>query len=299
MTIPEALSVLELKVPVTHEDIKKAFRRKAKELHPDRHLDPHQQKVASQGFISAKKASDFLLGCTVAQINSGRITPLAEKVVRRPPRTYVRRQPVEELPFVREIDNVARLFRLISPQGKEGKLWKRFRKIRFQPSELIGKWYISLFEKTYPGESNLEGATYAIFRFFKLLFGSISLILGFFGLAIAGLAGMIIFGPPVVLFISFYAVYHSILGYVSKILSKSFKSNNPSIRLSARLKYLIARTFPVTLLLLVCQSLILGSMYIGYYVLTLSWIFALIAVLLSLSIVYEWIQFFKLKKSAI
>lgn len=56
MTTDEAYRVLGLSAPASAEDVKKAYRRKALESHPDRFPDPRDKLFHEQRFLEAKEA---------------------------------------------------------------------------------------------------------------------------------------------------------------------------------------------------------------------------------------------------
>ena len=63
MTNREAIAILELQIPLSHEDVRKAFRRMAKIYHPDLQREPEKQEEASKKFIGSgilKKVEEVL-----------------------------------------------------------------------------------------------------------------------------------------------------------------------------------------------------------------------------------------------
>lgn len=63
MTLDEARSILDVKRGATHAMIREAFRRRARDLHPDRHpdVDATEKKRLAAEFARAREARDILL----------------------------------------------------------------------------------------------------------------------------------------------------------------------------------------------------------------------------------------------
>lgn len=292
MTLYEALAVLELTIPVSHDDIRKAFRNKAKLFHPDKYTDPLLQESASRRFIAAKRASEFLLSFPAEQINTGRVH------TRREPRVQTRRRPpappppVVHSPLVKEFDNIARLVGLGSRPGKS--FFRR--RFSFSPVEWLGKGYMLLVEKVYPGEQRMTGLSYAVFRFFRLLFATLCLILVFFTLSVAGMLVTVIIFPPLLAFWIFYQVYRGLISISTGITEMENKPGPLPEWGQAPLRYLMARTLPLIAALLVMQLLLLFSLEESAYLFALCVVLTLAFLLLGISVVYEWLVFFRMKE---
>ena len=292
MTVPEALSILELKVPLSETGIKKAFRNKARLFHPDNYTDPTLQQEASARFIRAKNACDLLLKLGPENINSGRHRHATAKQPRRSRQPVYRKpSPVIQHPIVKEIDRLVRLFHLVNRQGKKTRLWKIISGIRFVPSEWLGSWYIRLIEKKYPGEEKMAGLLFFFFRFFRLLFGSVALICGFFIMAVLALSMMVVFAPPLLLFLAIYHLYAKLVVLLRKFIKTKGKFL-PGFK-NSDLAYLMIRTLPIVPWLAFAELFFIFGLQRSYYVQSITWIFSTLLLLLLLSIFSEWLSFFR------
>jgi len=302
MNITDALKILGLSTPVNEEDIRKAFRSKAKLYHPDREVDQGRKQEATNKFIQARKAHDHLLSMDIAYINDFRLRSQAarerEPAVRRTTRPAAQRPRAQvvivESPLVKELDNVARLFHLINKKGQSIPAWKWMMNFTFSPAFWLGRWYEILIENKYSIEKRLGGVAYSFYHFFRLLIGSIFLIAGFIAISILGIVILPLFFPPAMVFLAMYFVYRNILGF----FKEAWKSGSPGV-VTVQLKYLMVRTFPVVLMLLAGQLIILVLRDESYYMQTMSWILIIPLILLALSVTYEWLQYFSLKEEKV
>ena len=293
MTNREAIAILELQIPLSHEDVRRAFRRMAKMYHPDLQREPEKQEEASKKFIAVRQASEWLLSKSESAINSPEPIRREPSIVRR---TYKRAAPqpkIKDLAIIKELDNVILLFELII--GKRKNNQKRSFTWKFNPSNLIGKWYESLIEKHYPGEDKLQGFSFAIFRFFRLFIGAIFLIAGFFILSVIGLLGAVILFPPFMVFYLLYITYIAALEYATPRLNKKIIKGDLESWISVRRVYLLYRTYPLVLFLLASWGTIVFGQTGTIYLQSISWLICIPVFLLMLSVLFEWIQFRKIK----
>jgi len=103
--------------------------------------------------------------------------------------------------------------------------------------------------------------------------------------------------PPVALFAIIYGLYIRLLKPIKNHLNKSIRPNDRTSWLKARLKYLVFRTLPLPALFLFSLWFIEICNHGTYYVSSISKILFALFVLLFLSVVYEWIHYFKAKLS--
>lgn len=289
MTIREAIAILELQSPVSHDDVRKAFRAKAKLYHPDRHRDERLQEQASKQFISARQASEFLLNRSEAVINSPEAQRRPDPVVRRPFRTPPPPPKIVDAPIVKELDNVVKLVQLAL-----GNKWNsKSKKLRwnFTPGSILGRWYEELIEKHYPGEDKLNGAAFAFYRFFRLLFGAIFLIAAFLIMGILGLLAAVLFFPPLIVFYALYSLYSMALESVAEELNKQVKRGDITSWITARYEYLWYRTIPLALFGLACWGTITFGKTGTIYLESISWLICLPVLMLVLSVTYEWLHY--------
>ena len=293
MTNREAIAILELQIPLSHEDVRKAFRRMAKIYHPDLQREPEKQEEASKKFIAVRQASEWLLSKSESAINSPEPIRREPTIVRRPYKRPAPQSKIKDLPIIKELDNVILLVELIIGKRKNNR--KRSFKWKFNPSNLIGKWYESLIEKHYPGEDKLQGFSFAIFRFFRLFIGAIFLIAGFFLLSIIGLLGAVILFPPMMVFYLIYSIYIAALENIAKSLNKKIKKGDLESWISVRRVYLLYRSFPLALFLLTSWATIVFGQTGTIYLQSISWLICIPVFLLMMSVLFEWIQFHKIQ----
>lgn len=293
MTNREAIAILELQIPLSHEDVRRAFRRMAKMYHPDLQREPEKQEEASKKFIDVRQASEWLLSKSESEINAPEPIRREPAIVRR---TYKRAAPqpkIKDLAIIKELDNVILLLELII--GKRKNNQKRSFSWKFSPSTLIGKWYESLIEKHYPGEDKLQGFSFAIFRFFRLLIGAIFLIAGFFILSIIGLLGCVILFPPLMVFYLLYSIYIAALEILATRLNKKIKRGDLDTWIQVRKTYLAYRSFPLVLFILTSWGTIKFGKTGTIYLQSISWLICIPVAMLIMSVLYEWIHFRKIK----
>ena len=84
-------------------------------------------------------------------------------------------------------------------------------KFNFNPLEIVGKWYEFLMEKSFPGENKLGVIGFAFYRFFRILYGSIVLIIGMILMSAAGLFAAIVILPSFGIFYFCYYFYNQYL----------------------------------------------------------------------------------------
>jgi hypothetical protein len=265
----------------------------AKIYHPDLQREPEKQEEASKKFIAIRQASEWLLSKSETEINSPEPIRREPTIVRRPYKRPAPQPKIKDLPIIRELDNVILLVELII--GKRKNTRKRSFNWKFNPSNLIGKWYESLIEKHYPGEDNLQGFSFAIFRFFRLFIGALFLIAGFFLLSIIGLLGAVILFPPMMVFYLIYSIYIAALENIAKSLNKKIKKGDLESWISVRRVYLLYRSFPLALFLLTIWATIVFGQTGTIYLQSISWLICIPVFLLMMSVLFEWIQFHKIQ----
>lgn len=299
MTVNDAISLLELSRPVTHEAVKQSFRRLVKIYHPDKHFNDVARDNAAAQFVQIKSASELLLELSEEEINNPQpvIQRRRPNIVRRERQYQAQPQVNLNHPIIKEIENIVRLFRLTGATQIHVFLRKLLIDGKYSPSAWMGNLYARLFEKSYAGEDKLNGAAYAVFFFFRLLWGAVFLIVSFFTIAILGLLLTVLLFPPVALFAIFYSLYIRLLKPVKDHLNKSIRPNDRTSWLKARLKYLVFRTLPLPILFLFSFWFIEICNQGTYYVSSISKILFALFVLLFLSVIYEWIHYFRAKRS--
>jgi hypothetical protein len=295
MTVNEALQLLELTLPVSHEEVRLAFRKMAKRFHPDLFIEIKEQQAASLKFIEAKKANDFLLKLPVEAINDVRKRPIASQRLKRK-RAAAPPPPVVNSPLIKELDNIASLFHLINDQGKEIKWWGKLRKFNFSPGEIIGKWYEVLIEKSFPGEKKLGKISFALFRFFRILYGSIVLIIGMILMSAAGLFAAIVILPSFGIFYFCYYFYNQYLQRVRMELNKMIIPNNFISWKNAKSIYLKYRIVPMILFITLAGTLLYLAQYGSFLVNSIALFYSILVILLCLSIFSEFLLFKKTVK---
>lgn len=294
MTIREAIEILELEKPVSHEAIKKAFRDKAKIYHPDRHRDSSTQKQAADKFIAIRKASELLLNLSEAVINDPASHRRPDPIIRRAPRTPAAPSPVINSPIMGEYDNLIRLWRMLIGNKKEVK--KSL--FNFQPGSWLVIMYEFFIEKRFIDEEKISGLGFAFYRFTRLLVGAIFLIAGFLLLSIFGMFISAVIFPPFIVFYGIYHLYQQLLDYQANKMNQEMKVKTKAAWLGMRKTYLQLRTFPVFGMILLGMAFHRLSTIGTMYVQLLSLVFIALALLLLLSVSYEWLYFYRVSKKA-
>jgi len=297
MNANQAIETLRLQRPVTHDAVRKAFRSLAKEYHPDKHYTDVARENASAMFVRIKAASEILLEISESEINNPR------PQVRRPI-THVKRErtytpPAKPLilnhPLVKEFENIVQLFHLAKTTQVNSFMRKLLVEGKYAPGVFIGNLYERLFERKYAGEEKLGSGAYAILLGLRLLWGAIFMIISFFVMAILGLLGLVFLFPPIAMFSMVYWLYNQMLQPLIKRLNATIEPGVRKSWLSARSVYLWYRTLPLIpmafgayFFLQLCQN---GT----YYINSVAYILCVLFALLALSIVYEWLHYFKVK----
>lgn len=295
MRIPEAIELLELEKPVTHAAVKAGFRRLAKQYHPDKHHNSPLKPDISAKFIKIREAADVLLNHSEEFINSSRAMRDPVPVVRRErPRPRPAPPPVSKLRFIRELDNIARLFDLML--GRKNK--KRDLNFRFQPGIWLGKFYEFLFERQFASEIKLSGFAFALWRFTRIFSGAVFLIIGFLSMSLIGMMLAACFFPPVLVFLGLYHFYCEMLDYRARTLNQNLKRNDRDSWFALRRQFLQFRTIPVMALLLLAGTLVRVSAGGSWYYTMLSIVFCFPVLILALSVMYEWFQYYISVKKA-
>jgi hypothetical protein len=294
MTIREAIEILELVKPVSHEAIKKAFREKVKIYHPDRHRDALNQQAAAEKFIAVRKASETLLNLSEAVINDPASHRRPDPIIRRAPRTPAPTSPIINSPIMGEFDNIIRLWRMLIGSKKEVKKSM----FNFQPSSWLLIMYEFFIEKRFIAEENISGIGFAFYRLVRLMIGAIFLIAGFMLLSIFGMFVSAVIFPPFIVFYGLYHMYQQLLDYQANKMNQEIKSKTRQAWLGMRKTYLQLRTFPVFGMILLGMGFRQLSTYGTFYIQSLSFIFIALVLMLLLSVSYEWLYFYRVSKKA-
>lgn len=296
MTIREALTLLELQTPVTHEQVRKSFRRLAKQWHPDIQQSEEARNRASEVFIRLRQANDYLLARSEHAINHPGAERRTVQRVRRPAPVQKAPPPVVLHPLFNEVENVARLFRLVGRKEKRNAFGKRVGMLSFSPGSWLGRMYEVLIEKRFAPEDRLNGLAYALFRLFHVLWGSIFLIVIFVSLSFAGLISAAVLFPPIMAFLGVYSIYQLALEKSIRRLNKTIIPGNRISWLKARSKYLYIRSVPLLPMLGLAALCVVLSLNGTYYVRSLAICFSVFIAALMLSVLYEWVHFFRIRR---
>jgi hypothetical protein len=297
MNTNQAIETLRLERPITHEAVRKAFRSLAKEYHPDKHFTDVARENASAMFVRIKAASDILLEIPENEINN------PSQPIRRPinrvkrERTYT--PPAKPLilnhPLVKEFENIVQLFRLAKKSQINTFMRKLLVEGRFAPGVFIGNLYERLFERKYAGEERLGSFAYAILFSLRLLWGALFMIVSFFAMAIAGLLGVVFLFPPTAIFALIYWAYHQMLQPLIARLNKTIEPGVRNSWMKARKIYLIYRTFPLIPMAIFAYFFLQLCRSGTYYINSIAYILWGLFFMLTLSITYEWLHYFKVK----
>ena len=276
---------------MSHEGIRKAFRDKAKQFHPDKFRDPGLQQEASNRFILARKASDFLLALPVEAINHARYRTSAEPVVRRTRRAPTPAPKVVDQPIIEDLDNIARLFHFVGSKGIPKSFWNRLMKINISPGALLGGLYERFIERKYTAEKRLNGFAYAVFKLLRIVVGSLFLIASFLFVSVGGFAVMMFLAPAGLAFIIVYSGFTAI---VPDRKDAAWDTKVGAALLTPRLLYLMVKTTILVIIFLFTQPMI-HVFRASFYLSGLTWVFLILMAIPALSVIYEWIAFFRSK----
>ncbi len=294
MTIREAIEVLGLEKPISHEAVKKAFRDKAKLYHPDKQKDEQSRIVASDKFIAVRIASETLLSLSIAVINDPASHRRPDPIIRRQQRAPVKQEPVFDSPLIKEFDNVIRLFRMLIGNKKEVKKST----FNFQPGAWLGMMFEFFIERKFLDEEKLEGLGFALYRLVRLSVGAVFLIAGFLALSIFGMFFSAVLFPPFIVFYGLYHLYTQLLDFQADKMNREVKIKSRETWLSMRKTYLQLRTFPVFGMILLAMGVIRLSQLGSIYLQSLGMLFFALVIMLLLSVTYEWLYFYRVSSKA-
>lgn len=297
MLIREALEMLELERPTDHEAVRRSFRRLVKVWHPDRFTDAVQKEKAHAVFLRLREAHDLLLKLSEAQINHTGPERRSIPRVRRSTSPAPPPPPVFDHPLIHEADNLARLFRLLDPQVKRSAFWTRWSQGKYSPGALMGKLYELFIERRFAGEDRLSGFAYGLFRAFHILWGTTVLIVAFIAISLGGLILAVVLFPPFMAFLSVYMVYHHGLKRAVQRLNKQIIPGNRASWIKARKAYLQLRSIPLFPMACAAGFLVFAGQQASYYFQSLTLAFSLMVLCLMLSVLYEWLHYFKMRNS--
>lgn len=291
MTIKEAIEILELDLPISHDDVKKAYRRKAKTHHPDKHRESISTSFHKEQFINAKNANELLLSHSELVLNSPGRYRDPVKVKRRASPRPAPKPPEAQWKFIEELDNVVKLLKIISRSTKKFKSLN----ISIQPGAWLGKMYVFLFEKRFIGEEFFKGKWFGVYRFIRLFVGSVFLIAGFIGISIAGMLLAAFVFPAFIVFQGIYTLYTQTIENQVKKTSDTMRKRDKVEWLNLKRKYLHIRTVPLFGILILSSLLIRFSAMYSFYFTILSLVFCIPTFILLLSVVYEWFYFYRVQ----
>lgn len=291
MTVYEALHVLDLKIPVSHADIKRAFRAVAKASHPDKVNPSQSAEWHNQKFIESKKAYDLLMRYSEFEINTAqvRIQPKRNRTTERKP-VYRKPEPVINHPFVKEADNVALLFTNIPFPVRRFVSQIRYWKAWNEPFSIFSAIIERFRKKQNQWKGNLGKRSFAFYRFLSYSF---NLLLMIVSLLFTALAGMAILMPLMPAFLFFWLFYECVQTPARWII----KSANKSLRKTDKvLAYLVVRTLPYLVLILAIVS---AFRFLSFKFFISGFLFstALFTLFMLLSVSYEWVKFFRPSKN--
>jgi hypothetical protein len=291
MTVYEALHILDLKIPVSHAEIKRAFRAVAKASHPDKVNPSQSSEWHKQKFIESKKAYDLLMRHSEFEINTAtiRIQPKRNRASERRP-VYRKPEPVINHPFVKEAENVALLFANIPVPIKlffsRITYWKGWN----EPFTIFSAIVEQFRKKQNQWKGNLGRRSFAFYRFLSYSF---NLLLMVVSLLFTALAGICILMPLMPAFLFFWLYYECVQAPARWIV----KSTNKSLRKTDKLlAYLVVRTIPYLVLILAIVS---AFRFLNFKFFISGFLFstALFTLFMLLSVSYEWVRFFKPSKN--
>jgi hypothetical protein len=290
MNIREAISILELSLPVSEESIKKAFRVKARTFHPDNFRIYEQQIEAARYFIRVREAYELLMKQPVESINRfANFMAYQDELNVNAPAPDPGRGMVDltQSPLYREFGNLFSffyLFRGVKLRGSFKFLW------RFSPD--------AFFKRMLRSDTGYSGPLGWLLKTIGALMRLSVYLLILVVFAVFGLIIMpaLIFGA--ILFFPLFWLYSSSNRYlIARMEGLLGYTPGPACRkVSGELIYLGIRTFPVILSdILLAWAVIRLYPVSGWAIHFLLSGLCFFMLILSLSVVYEWIAFYRMR----
>lgn len=285
LSFTEAIRILELRKPLSKEQVRKAYRNKANRYHPDKFRDEADKAFANEKFIQVKEAYELLIRIDDHELNDPNYLRSQKRKERE---DALRRQNTfPKWPLIDEVENVAQL--ILGLNLAKNLSIPNY--INF-PGAALAQLFSKLMAivKERPKNATLYVIDKLIRLFvFVVLFTAYLLLISIFMI----LCVVLVLLP----FSIFYGLYYPYQKYCRQILSKKTGANkaNEAVFMNfwkPSLSYLRARLFlwmfasaPVILLLFVD---------ISWWSLVAAFVYLFLWSFIFLSVLQEWKTFKKI-----
>jgi len=190
----DALKILDLEIPTNYDAIKKAYRFKARSLHPDLFQNEADKKEATLAFIRLKAASESLLSLPEYDLNDAKVLNQKHQADRE---SALRNSKISiDWPILYDLENIVESF------------------AGFRMSNLVSKFFrINLFSflknfkyglTRFSEKMKSRDKGYLVHRLFKLFFTALLFICYVIFLAAFFVLLLFFFLPSFLLFFVFY-----------------------------------------------------------------------------------------------
>ncbi|MFN4121744.1 MAG: J domain-containing protein [Flavobacteriales bacterium] len=285
LSITEAIRILELRKPLSKEQVRKAYRSQAIRFHPDKYPDETEKAFANEKFIQVKEAYELLIKIEENELND----PNYFKAQKRKDREdALRRQnTLPKWPLIDEVENVAQLILGLN-FAKKLSIPDFFNFPGAALSQLFSKLMAIVKERPKNATLYVIDKLIRLFVFVVLFTAYLLLISIFIILCIA-----MVLLP----FSIFYGLYYPYQKYCRQILMKKTGANKanefvfmnfwkPSLSyLRARLFLWMCASAPVFLLLFAS---------ISWWSLAAAFVYTILWSFIILSVIQEWKTFKKI-----
>lgn len=282
ITIAEAIKILELRKPLSREQVRKAYRSKAVLFHPDKFPDEMDKAYANEKFIKLKEAYELLIELEDEQLNDPDFLKSQRRKLRE--EALSRQNTLPDWPIIDEVENVAQLFSGWNPAERfffsaifnfSAKIFNRI------SNKLLN--IISL----RPKHANLYGFDKLLRLFlFAVIFTAYILAISIVIILSIGL----LFIP----FVIFYTIYYPYQKYCRRMLRKH--TGNSKIGeivfmnyYTASLNYLRARIF-LWIFALAPAALVIFT-GLKWWSVIAALVYLLLWAIIFLSVIHEWKMF--------
>jgi len=287
LSISKAIHLLDLSRPLSHEEIRKAYRNKARKLHPDLFQDETEKENATQNFINIKAACDLLLAFEEYELNDP--AQMRKNHLKARAEVLKRQVVLPDWSLMYDWENAAKLFNSSGSALKwmsKLKLEKRFKSVR---------QFIHRFNAFW-NSFTIGDRAYGVLKFFRLLLFAVIFTAYALGLSIGFVLLVLLILPASLLFIFTYFLLQKFSTHNLKVKTGKNTIHAAAIyqHPKAVRKYLFLRTFIWPSVLLAGSLLFLISHKI-YMLFNMS-LFSILWLSIMFSIIYEWREFNKINQ---
>jgi len=287
LSISEAVHILDLSRPMSHEEIRKAYRNKARKLHPDLFQDETEKENATQKFINLKAACDLLLAFEEYELNDP--VQMRKNHLKARAEALKRQVVLPDWSLMYDWENAAKLF------NSRGSALKWMSKLKLEKRFKSVRQFIHRFN-TFWNSFTIGDRAYGVLKFFRLILFAVIFTAYALGLSIGFVLLVLLILPASLLFIFTYFLLQKFSTHNLKVKTGKKTIHAAAIyqHPKAVRKYLFLRTFIWPIVLLAGSLLFLISHKI-YMLFNMS-LFSILWLSIMFSIIYEWREFNKINQ---